>query len=79
MKKLSTLKRRLQSAGFHPSEIILYNLNVSGHDLPRLSISTDYDGMYPPAETFGAISEIRKIVKGWTVETRGYYTAVYIY
>ena len=79
MGKLSTLKRHLQVAGFCPAEIILHNVNGSGHDLPGLSISTDYDGMYPPAETFGAVSEIRKIAKGWTVETRGYYTAVYIY
>ena len=79
MKKLSTLKRFLQAAGFHPAEITLYNVGGSGQDLPGLSVSTDYAGMYPPVETFNAVSEIRKIAKGWTVETRGHYTAVYIY
>ena len=54
---------------------------IDGRDV--LIIDTDYTGLYPGEEQFNILNTIRKYISkyhsGRTVESRGYYTAIYIY
>mgnify|MGYP005841892959 CR=1 FL=1 len=76
MKKLQTLKGKLQAAGLEVSEILL---NIDGKPTKGLKINTDYEGPYPPQETFEKLETARRIAKGWHVEKRGHYVAVFIW
>lgn len=76
MKKLQRLKSRSQAAGLDVSDIML---NIQGEAVPGLRIDTDYEGPYPPKETFQKLEAVRKIAKGHNIEKRGYYVSVFVW
>lgn len=78
MEKLKRLQKKLIASGYNAEFITVYNHNGFGEDVPALRINTDYDGQYPPKETYTAINEIRKLCKNHVTECRGFYTAVFI-
>lgn len=76
---LLSIKRKLESRGYSVKLIDNY-INSNREKIPALIVDTDYHGPYPTAETLAAHSEVKKLVKGaFTVESRGFYTAVYIF
>ena len=79
MEKLKRLQKKLIESGYNAEFITVYNRNGFGEDVPALRINTDYEGQYPPKETYTAINEIRKLCKNHVTECRGFYTAVFIY
>ena len=74
--KLETIKKKLQAAGLEVADIAL---NIKGAEVQGLEVNTDYSGLYPTKETFQKLETVKKNVKGYKVEPRGYYTAVFIY
>ena len=76
MKKLQKLQAKLQAAGLEVAGIVL---NIDGAEVPALSVNTDYDGPYPPRETFQKLETVRKMSRGYTVEPRGHYVSVFVY
>ena len=79
MEKLKRLQKKLAVQGYSAELITVYNRNGSGEDVPALRIDTNYEGQYPPQETYTAINEIRKLCKNHATECRGFYTAVFVY
>ena len=79
MEKLKRLQKKLSASGYNAEFITVYNRNGSGENVPALRISTDYEGQYPPKETYTAISDIKKLCKNHVTECRGFYTAIFIY
>lgn len=75
MEKLKRLQKKLSASGYNAEFITVYNCNGSGENVPALRIITDYEGQYPPKETYAAISDIKNHV----TECRGFYTAIFIY
>lgn len=64
----------LKAAGYDASPIILSE-NRNG-----VKIDTDYHGPYPGREQFNILDFVRKKYgKKYTVESRGYYSAIFIY
>lgn len=75
--KLETVKKKLQAAGLEVADIVL---NIKGTEVQGLKVNTDYSGPYPTKETFQKLEAVRKVAKkGYKIEPRGYYTAVFIY
>ena len=78
--RLEQLKNYLEKNGFTVNK---ENLVFSTGKKPCIMVNTNYDGMYPSNETFDKIHFIenhcKKYYKELVVETRGFYTAVYIY
>jgi hypothetical protein len=79
MEKLKRLQKKLSASGYNAEFITVYNRNGSGENVPALRIITDYEGQYPPKETYAAISDIKKLCKNHVTECRGFYTAIFIY
>ena len=79
MEKLKRLQKKLSASGYNAEFITVYNRKGSGENVPALRISTDYEGQYPPKETYAAISDIKKLCKNHVTECRGFYTAIFIY
>lgn len=76
---LQTIKRKLESKGYTVKLIDNY-VNSNRELIPALIVDTDYYGPYPTEETIAAHADVKKLVKGaFTVESRGFYTAVYIF
>lgn len=79
MTKLDRLYNRLQRDGFTVSRNTLYNVGTTRATAPVIIVNTDYNGMYPDAETNRKHAAIRKLCgQRFKVESRGYYTAVFI-
>lgn len=76
--KLETLKKKLVAAGLDVSDI---ELNFSDGIRQGLRVDHDYSGLYPGAETFKAhgLADQAARKAGFTAETRGHYTATFIY
>lgn len=74
---MESLKAWLKKKGYEVETIALTG-NRTG-----LKIDTDYTGLYPGKEQFEVLETVRKQVKRFygdlTVESRGHYTAIYIY
>ena len=79
MDKLKKLQKKLSAYGYDSELITVYNRKGNGVDVPALRINTDYEGQYPPKETYAAINDIKKLCKNHVTECRGFYTAVFIY
>lgn len=74
---MKSLEKWLKNQGYKVQKIKLVG------DVDCLEVDTDYTGMYPGKEQFEILNAIRQHVrrhyKDLKVESRGYYTAVYIY
>lgn len=76
---LLSIKRKLESRGYSVKLVNNY-INSNRELIPALIVDTDYFGPYPTAEVMTAHSEVKKLVKNsFTAESRGFYTAVYIF
>lgn len=76
MIKLETIMKKLEIAGIKAKYDFL-----GGCDEPKKIIVVDcnYNGPYPTKETFCTIEKCRKIARGHKTQTRGHYTALFIY
>lgn len=74
--KLDTIYKKIIAAGL----IATYKTVISeGIEKKVICVDTNYNGAYPTKESFEKIEAARKIAKGHKTETRGYYTALFIY
>lgn len=67
---------------------ILKNLINKGYKVEPITLTSgfgvkvdsNYEGLYPPKTSFDILNSIRKAYqKNYTVEPRGYYSAIFIY
>lgn len=76
MLKLETVLKKLRSEGIKAEFAYLSGEN---EPIKIIRVDCDYFGPYPPKETFDIIKTARRIAKGRKTETRGHYTALFIY
>ena len=76
---LQTIKHKLETKGYSVKLVNNY-IDSKREKISALIVDTDYIGPYPPAEVHAAHAEIKKLVKDdFKVESRGFYTAIYIF